>query len=330
MILDVVPDIHGHLGKLDAALDALGYRKGGGLWRAPQEGRSLLFLGDLIDRGPDQRAVVERVADLEDAGLAQRVLGNHEMNALHWVMERDGAPVRPHSDKNRFHHQAFLDAFDSDPQGHRATLDRLAQAHLCIRHGRFVFVHAFWTPALEARARYALGGTTWLDGLDALARNPLFLDAAQPSTGSPEGQAIDLMTKGPETALPDGYALHLEHGIVRHAVRRAWWRHDAPTWRDASISVPHDAVLPDDAPPAIPGAGDVPDDAVVVFGHYWMEDLRQGRPMPLLGGRHVCLDQGAGHGGQAPLAVLTLDTDSAALPQTADGYVDPRALTVVR
>jgi hypothetical protein len=46
------------------------------------EGRRLIFVGDLTDRGPDSVAVVRFVRRLVDNGIAQCVLGNHELNIL--------------------------------------------------------------------------------------------------------------------------------------------------------------------------------------------------------------------------------------------------------
>jgi hypothetical protein len=46
----------------------------------------IVFLGDLIDRGPDSKGVVERVKGLVESGEAFAVAGNHESFALdHYV-----------------------------------------------------------------------------------------------------------------------------------------------------------------------------------------------------------------------------------------------------
>src|SRR5436190_20092060 len=76
--LDVVGDVHGEIDALVALLRRLGYDEQG---RHP-EGRRLVFVGDLTDRGPDSPAVVERVRRLVEAERAQCVLGNHEFNIL--------------------------------------------------------------------------------------------------------------------------------------------------------------------------------------------------------------------------------------------------------
>lgn len=76
--LDIVGDVHGEASALNQLMMRLGYRSDG---RHP-DGRRLVFVGDLVDRGEDSPAVVERVADLVERGLAQCVLGNHELNLV--------------------------------------------------------------------------------------------------------------------------------------------------------------------------------------------------------------------------------------------------------
>ncbi|MFN8751157.1 MAG: metallophosphoesterase, partial [Betaproteobacteria bacterium] len=50
---DVIGDIHGQAGKLEALLRKLGYVPRACGW-VPPHGRQAVFLGDLIDRGPEQ------------------------------------------------------------------------------------------------------------------------------------------------------------------------------------------------------------------------------------------------------------------------------------
>lgn len=76
--VDIVGDVHGEYGALLALLSRLGYDGGGG----HPEGRRLVFVGDLVDRGPDSLACVRLVRRLMEAGKAQCVAGNHEVNVL--------------------------------------------------------------------------------------------------------------------------------------------------------------------------------------------------------------------------------------------------------
>jgi hypothetical protein len=76
-LLDLVGDVHGEIDALRLLMACLGYDNG----RHP-DGRKLVLLGDLVDRGPDSPAVVRLVARLVEDGRATCVLGNHELNLL--------------------------------------------------------------------------------------------------------------------------------------------------------------------------------------------------------------------------------------------------------
>lgn len=76
--LDIVGDVHGELEALHALLQKLGYDADG----QHRDGRHLVFVGDLCDRGPDSPGVIELVQRLCVTGQAQCVLGNHELSVL--------------------------------------------------------------------------------------------------------------------------------------------------------------------------------------------------------------------------------------------------------
>lgn len=76
--LDIVGDVHGELDALHALLTAAGYDEQG----RHADGRHLVFLGDLVDRGPDSPGVVRFVRRLIDSARASVILGNHELNLL--------------------------------------------------------------------------------------------------------------------------------------------------------------------------------------------------------------------------------------------------------
>jgi hypothetical protein len=77
-LLDIVGDVHGEIDPLRSLMRHLGYAADG---THPDE-RRLVFVGDLTDRGPDSPAVIDLVMSLIDAGRAQCVLGNHDLNIL--------------------------------------------------------------------------------------------------------------------------------------------------------------------------------------------------------------------------------------------------------
>lgn len=76
--LDVVGDIHGEYDALVALLEALGYDTDG----RHAQGRTLVFVGDLCDRGPDSVQVMLLVEQLVRCAAARCILGNHELNLL--------------------------------------------------------------------------------------------------------------------------------------------------------------------------------------------------------------------------------------------------------
>ncbi|MFD8569993.1 polynucleotide kinase-phosphatase [Streptomyces sp. NPDC059639] len=77
---DIVGDIHGCASELETLLGKLGYADG-----AHPEGRTAVFVGDLVDRGPDSPGVLRRVMGMVKAGTALCVPGNHENKLGRWL-----------------------------------------------------------------------------------------------------------------------------------------------------------------------------------------------------------------------------------------------------
>ncbi|MFF3634847.1 polynucleotide kinase-phosphatase [Streptomyces sp. NPDC002250] len=70
---DIIGDVHGCAAELEALLAKLGYADG-----VHPEGRTAVFVGDLVDRGPDTPGVLRRVMRMTASGDALCVPGNHE------------------------------------------------------------------------------------------------------------------------------------------------------------------------------------------------------------------------------------------------------------
>ncbi|MCH0561729.1 MULTISPECIES: polynucleotide kinase-phosphatase [unclassified Streptomyces] len=70
---DIIGDVHGCSAELEALLGRLGYADG-----VHPEGRTAVFVGDLVDRGPDSPGVLRRVMSMVKSGDALCVPGNHE------------------------------------------------------------------------------------------------------------------------------------------------------------------------------------------------------------------------------------------------------------
>lgn len=84
---DIVGDVHGCIDELRELLDRLGYALDGDVVRHP-DGRTLIFLGDLNDRGPGSIPVWKIAVASIDAGTACFVPGNHDSKFARYLMGR--------------------------------------------------------------------------------------------------------------------------------------------------------------------------------------------------------------------------------------------------
>ena len=86
---DIVGDVHGCHLELAGLLDTLGYQPGENGVRRHPAGRTAVFLGDLVDRGPDTPGVLRTVMAMVAGGAALCVPGNHEVKLLRALRGRD-------------------------------------------------------------------------------------------------------------------------------------------------------------------------------------------------------------------------------------------------
>ncbi|MCC5976227.1 MAG: metallophosphoesterase [Rubellimicrobium sp.] len=289
---DIIPDIHGQAGKLDLALANLGWRRTALGWTHPEPSRSILFLGDFIDRGPDNRAVLRVVRDLIEAGRARAIMGNHELNALHFhtIDPETGQPLRAHVARNIDQHASFLKEFPVGAPETADALDWMRNLPLFLEARHFRAVHAAWIVDV-------------VKGLRDLAHDGV-LDHEQiiraGRKGDPLHDLAETLTKGPELQLPKGFGFTDKGGHHRQEVRVRWWQGGAETWRDIAISVPDSNALPDGLlPDAVAASIYPPGERPVFFGHYWLS----GTPV-LQRQNALCLDYSAGLDG--PLVTYAL------------------------
>ncbi|MBG0824448.1 polynucleotide kinase-phosphatase [Planomonospora sp. ID91781] len=156
---DIIGDVHGCRAELEALLRELGWRVGPDGATHP-EGRTAVFVGDLVDRGPDTPGVLRLVMGMVAAGTALCVSGNHEQKLARALNGR----------KVRVAHglQESLDQLAAEPEEFRKAalefMDGLI-SHYQLDGGRLVVAHAGLKEAYHGRASgrvrsFALYGDT--------------------------------------------------------------------------------------------------------------------------------------------------------------------------
>lgn len=161
-----VGDVHGRLDCLNRVEERIAQH-------AAEQGASgsrVIFIGDYVDRGPDSRGVIEKLAAGRFAGLpAQYLLGNHEDAMLHFLADPGSGSdwlafggnttlasygVRIAAEPRRRElESAARDLSERLPPHHLAFLQGL---DLTIRLGGYLFVHAGVRPGVDlARQRRA-------------------------------------------------------------------------------------------------------------------------------------------------------------------------------
>ena len=274
---DIIGDIHGHASRLQQLLEQMGYERDAQSWRHPD--RQAIFVGDFIDRGPEQIETYRLVRAMIDSGAALAVMGNHEFNAVAFKTphpEEPGEPLRPHTQKNRNQHAAFLEQVGEDSALHDEMIAWFKTLPLYLDLEGLRVVHACW----HAASLETLGPL--LDQRQCL-REDAWRDTARKGTDA--YNAAETLLKGLEIPLPPGERFLDKDGHERQHIRTRWWTQCAGTYR--SVAMLDDATrdtLPDEPVPGqvIPG---YTDGKPVFVGHYWL----LGTPEPM-SDRVACLD----------------------------------------
>jgi serine/threonine protein phosphatase 1 len=173
-LLYAVGDIHG---RADLLADLLRQIEVDAAHRGAAK-KTLVFLGDYVDRGPDSCGVVEMLLNDLPEGFETRFLkGNHEAMLLaflddpqrldHWLMNGGGATMASYGvDIGR------LDNMDAAPKAWRdAFAATLPEAHLnffkslklMIADGDYLFVHAGVRPGVPIDAQSEMD-LLWIRG----------------------------------------------------------------------------------------------------------------------------------------------------------------------
>ncbi|MEU2432368.1 polynucleotide kinase-phosphatase [Streptomyces sp. NPDC007861] len=132
---DIIGDVHGCRSELETLLTKLGYADG-----AHPEGRVAVFVGDLVDRGPDSPGVLRRVMAMVASGNALCVPGNHENKLGRWLAGRK--VQHTHGLAETIEQLEREDAADPDFRGRVGEFIDGLVSHYVLDEGRLVVCHA--------------------------------------------------------------------------------------------------------------------------------------------------------------------------------------------
>ncbi len=201
------------------------------------EATNFVFIGDLIDNSLgaqiDHRRTIQIVRALHDEERAKVILGNHELNAIGWSLQKeDGTFCRPHSNSNLKQHAAFLRDYPFKSADYNETIEWFKSLPLYIEEDHFRAIHAMWDDNLISRLQPYLNpdksikSEHWYDVFDS--NHELY-------------ELTEKLLKGAEFQLPDGVSYKDKTGITRTKARVAWWKfpiNDETDLRDICLSVP--------------------------------------------------------------------------------------------
>jgi hypothetical protein len=223
---DIIGDVHGRAATLRALVERLGYRREGGRWQHP-EGRHLVSVGDLLDDGRNPLDCLELIEEMAGDGCAAVVMGNHELNALHYMAD---PPLRRRSPDNTKQFASTLAQIEADRsrwERARRFIQRIP-TRLELDGGRLRVIHACWdenhigdlplfidTPEILHRTSTSPEeNRAWADNRDP------DLEQGLKSAADPMFVAVEQCIKGAEVPCaprPD------HRGKMRHKERVAWW-----------------------------------------------------------------------------------------------------------
>ena len=281
---DLIGDVHGCAHTLAHLLENLGYRLQGGVWRHSR--RQVIFLGDIIDRGPRIREALHLVHEMVDHGQAYCIMGNHEFNALGWHTpappESGKSFVREHTPRYAMLLQHTFEQFEHYAEEWQAFRDWFLELPLFLETERFRVVHACWDNAVIERLR---------PRLDQGRMDRAFLRDAAFDCGF-AAKALDRLLRGTDMPLPEGLTLTSAEGFTRSFFRTKFWEENPQTYGDIVFQpdgLPEQAArmpLSQSQKSRLFLYG--PNDPLLFVGHYW----RSGTPGPIRDNL-ACLDYSA-------------------------------------
>jgi protein phosphatase len=160
---DIIGDVHGCFDELVALLAELGYEAQPGGSYAHAAGRKLVFVGDLVDRGPKVPEVVRLVLETVKAGHAFCVPGNHDVKFMRAIWGKN-VQVKHGLAESLQQFEAYEQHYRGFSRIAAEFIDSLV-SHYVFDDGKLVVAHAGMTEEMQGRGsgrvrEFALYGET--------------------------------------------------------------------------------------------------------------------------------------------------------------------------
>ncbi len=309
---DIIGDVHGCAKTLIRLLIELGYTDSAGFYAHPS--RKVVYIGDIIDRGPHIREALSIVHAMVVNNAAHMVLGNHEINALCYCRVKRVDPtqyIHPRTSRNTRIIGETLAQFADFPEEWVRYLDWFLTLPLYLQFRHFRVVHACWDQALITEHERA-GGTQYLSisDFDSLSDD-----------NAPTSRLVQRLTTGLDLPLPQGVVMRSTEGFERHHFRAKFWVRNVRTYGDLAYQpdpLPNDIAeirITEAEKKQLVGYDEA--ELPLFIGHYWLT----GRPKPVTN-NIVCLDYSAVKFGR--LVAYRMRTESVLKAESFTWvYVDP-------
>jgi len=300
---DVIGDIHGFAPELKKLLTQLGYRETNEGWAHEDPNRQAVFVGDFIDRGPENFETLRIVRGMVDNGNAHAVMGNHDFNAVLFHTPRaDGeGHLRAHTKRNIQQHAAFLQEYAQNPEDGKAWIQWMSELPVYLELDGLQVIHSTWSREYLDQAA-ALG---LLDDENRIVDDQWH---AIGTKGTKAYEVMEILLKGPKLNLPPGYSYMDSDGHERTRGRMAWWM-DAD---DSKLTLADLLVEPVSGLPDLPIPEEVrhqlrrmsSEGMPTAFGHYWMRGVEP----QLLADGSICVDRSVAKEGHLLAATMVVES----------------------
>jgi len=262
---DIIGDIHGHALTLEALLQKMGYVLKNEFYQHSE--RKAIFVGDLIDRGPNILETLHVVKAMYDNGSALVVMGNHEYNAICYNTKgENGRFLRKHSKKNKTQYMETDAHVRKSREGVEFYLEWFKTLPIFLEIDGIRIIHACWDSYYIDYLKKELP--------DNKMTNDFLMKSAK--KGNKEYFAIETLLKGREIKLPLGQFYFDKDGHRRKKIRIQWWKKiEQATYRSLIVNVPSqiiDSKIPEKA--LKHHSPYLENEPHVFFGHYW----KSGKP----------------------------------------------------